>query len=551
MIKNYFALYHLTLELKELFEGAYIFECYSQQKNELRVTLCREKKMWSLVLTSAHPKLGLCFFDYSPRQRKQLANLFPKVNDCQILKIELSACERIITFSLESDLALSFQLYSAETNCFLLENGLIREAFKSAEKYIGKTLEERNNVPVMQNLERMALDPQFFAQQLQKVYGEEKPESLQQFLPGFDRQLQKKLLQQAQTYANESSWPVAVSEALQAMFYELIDPLPTIFYKQGEAIKFSILPEPELDFEQKQTFESINEALKQYSRHIYHQENVGSDIHELKRKLEKLLQKKHKQLREMMAGVEVDRSAEYEHLGQLILANAHYAKKGQSILQAEDFQEMPISKITIKLDPAKSVYENADVYFQKAKKNRQKQVVLKERLTQAQEELKNMEQMHFELLPLEQAKTFKTWKIKWKAPLQNYGLIAKDATKGEGLFRTFQLSDAAELWVGKNAKSNQLLTFKYAKPNDTWLHARGVSGSHCVIKARGVCTKSDIEQAAEIAAFYSAAKTSEFVPVMVTQKKFVRQKKGAPPGMVSVTKEEVMMVRPYRFSQDP
>jgi predicted ribosome quality control (RQC) complex YloA/Tae2 family protein len=103
------------------------------------------------------------------------------------------------------------------------------------------------------------------------------------------------------------------------------------------------------------------------------------------------------------------------------------------------------------------------------------------------------------------------------------------------------------LYVGKNAKNNDELTMKFAKPNDIWLHARGVGGSHCVIRVDGSePSKSIIKEAAAIAAFYSKAKTSNLAPVAYTYKKYVTKPKGANPGAVVVRREEVVLVEPYK-----
>lgn len=100
--------------------------------------------------------------------------------------------------------------------------------------------------------------------------------------------------------------------------------------------------------------------------------------------------------------------------------------------------------------------------------------------------------------------------------------------------------------VGKSAANNDELTMKFAKPNDIWLHARGTSGSHVVLKmhTNDKPPKYILEQAAQIAAYYSGARNAKHVPVIYTYKKYVRKPKGANPGSVVVTKEDVIIVEP-------
>ena len=119
----------------------------------------------------------------------------------------------------------------------------------------------------------------------------------------------------------------------------------------------------------------------------------------------------------------------------------------------------------------------------------------------------------------------------------------------ETKFRKFQLGEGYVLYVGKNAANNDELTMRFAKPNDIWLHARGSSGSHCVIKSESgkkdeKVPKTILKAAAEIAAFYSGAKNAKYTPVCYTQKKYVHKPKGANVGAVTLQREDIIMVEP-------
>jgi predicted ribosome quality control (RQC) complex YloA/Tae2 family protein len=103
-----------------------------------------------------------------------------------------------------------------------------------------------------------------------------------------------------------------------------------------------------------------------------------------------------------------------------------------------------------------------------------------------------------------------------------------------------------EIWVGKNAANNDILTQKYSHKNDLWLHAKGVTGSHTSIKHKaGKSIPSQVlTVAAQIAAYYSKHKGNTLAPVCFTLKKFVRKPKGFEPGQVVMDREEVIMVEP-------
>ncbi|MEK6571387.1 MAG: NFACT RNA binding domain-containing protein, partial [Bacteroidota bacterium] len=111
----------------------------------------------------------------------------------------------------------------------------------------------------------------------------------------------------------------------------------------------------------------------------------------------------------------------------------------------------------------------------------------------------------------------------------------------------FTVTGGFEVWAGKSSENNDLLTMKYAKPNDLWFHARGGSGSHVVLKVgtgSGNPSKEAIEKAASIAAYYSKMKNATMVPVAYCERKYVRKSKGAPAGTVSLQHEKVLFVEP-------
>ncbi|MCB9205734.1 MAG: DUF814 domain-containing protein [Ignavibacteriales bacterium] len=97
------------------------------------------------------------------------------------------------------------------------------------------------------------------------------------------------------------------------------------------------------------------------------------------------------------------------------------------------------------------------------------------------------------------------------------------------------------------AKSNDYSFVKFAKQNDYWFHARGLPGSHVVIRVDNVkegIPKDIIKKGASLAAYYSKAKTAGTAPVSYTLAKFVYKKKGMEPGKVFLTKESTLLVKP-------
>ena len=115
-------------------------------------------------------------------------------------------------------------------------------------------------------------------------------------------------------------------------------------------------------------------------------------------------------------------------------------------------------------------------------------------------------------------------------------------------FHEFEF-DGFKIRVGKNSKNNDKLTFGNAYKEDLWLHVKDAKGSHVLLKYRSdrKFSKIAIEKAAQLAAYYSKRSTEGLVPVIYTPKKYIRKRKGDPPGLVVVDKEEVLLVEPEKW----
>lgn len=119
------------------------------------------------------------------------------------------------------------------------------------------------------------------------------------------------------------------------------------------------------------------------------------------------------------------------------------------------------------------------------------------------------------------------------------------ASKGRPYRRV--LVEGFEVLIGRSASDNDALTFRVARPFDTWLHvAGGTPGSHVIIRnpERAPLPKSVIEQAASHAAWYSKARAGGSVEVHHCKVADVRKPRGAPAGQVQLERHSRIKVRP-------
>jgi len=219
-----------------------------------------------------------------------------------------------------------------------------------------------------------------------------------------------------------------------------------------------------------------------------------------------------------------------EEIGHIIMANLHELTSVPPSVELFDFYRN--KTITIKLKTDLSAAENAAYYYRRAK-NKQLEINQHENKLQAYEEKRI--QLEHQLKLVQEATQLKA--------LKNFD---KQTQKEQPFpFRRFMI-EGFEVWVGKNANNNDLLTQKHAHKNDWWLHAKDVTGSHVIIKHKSgkKLPESVLLSAAGIAAYYSKHKGNSLAPVSYTLKKFVRKPKGFAPGQVVLDREEVMMVEP-------
>ncbi len=235
---------------------------------------------------------------------------------------------------------------------------------------------------------------------------------------------------------------------------------------------------------------------------------------------------------------------QYKKYGELIQINIGSMKKGLEKIELDDIYNDANLKITIKLDPAKTPAANAEVYFKKHRKGREGLELMKRRLEISQEELKNNQ-----IISAELEDNFENASQKYKQELDS--LFPKEQTKQVQPvrlpYKEYQLSTGLTIFVGRDGSDNDRTTFEFAKPYELWFHAQQCPGSHVVIKFPNknfVPSKLEIEQTAAVAAFYSKARKNSLVPVIYTEKKYVRKPRKAKAGLVIVEREKSVLVEP-------
>lgn len=235
---------------------------------------------------------------------------------------------------------------------------------------------------------------------------------------------------------------------------------------------------------------------------------------------------------------------DYARYGELIKANLGSIKKGADRITVVDYFDETLPEVTLPLDTTKSAQGNMDDYFRKHRKYLTADRELKPRIEHAEHEL---DTLRIELKAIEEGT--------WTPPAASSATTARavrTAPRGipesggqrRGPFRRFVSTDGLPIFVGRNARENDELTFRLAKSDDLWLHARGTPGSHVVVRLeKGAEPPAEtVRDAATLALLYSDLKKSGKGDVIYTKRKWVKKAKGQAPGAVVVTQEKSLHV---------
>ncbi len=310
---------------------------------------------------------------------------------------------------------------------------------------------------------------------------------------------------------------------------------PNIVYKEGKAADFSCF---ELDIYKgydRQGFASISETVERF----YHEKDQkdrmkqkSGDIHKI---ITNRLDRCHKKL-EILSGElqEAADSEKYKIYGDLIMSNIYDLQKGQEKTRLQNYYSPDGEYIEIKMDTQLTPSANAQRYYKHY--NKSKNAINKINV-QIEENKQEIMYLETQLDNLDKCtEELELEEIRNELAEQGY-IKAKKAAKNKKVKASnpmrFISSTGFEIYVGKNNVQNDYLTLKFAVNQDIWLHTKDIPGSHVIIKTEGKdVDDSTLQEAANLAAFYSKGKMSSKVPVDYTRRKNVKKPNGAKPGMV-------------------
>lgn len=311
---------------------------------------------------------------------------------------------------------------------------------------------------------------------------------------------------------------------------------PNIVYRKEEALEFSSVELFSYNGEEykKYSYDSVSKMLYDFysSREAFVlNRQKSSDLRRIvNTALERASKKYDLQEKQLQ---DADKKDIYRVYGDLLNTYGYSLKGGESSFTTENFYD-DNKEITIPLDKNESAKENAKKYYDKYAKLSRTTKALSEEIVNTKNDIEHLLSIQTALDVSSDDESLS----QIRQELVDFGYIKKHSSRKQKKSTShpyhYISTDGYDIYVGKNNYQNEELTFKVATGNDWWFHAKGIPGSHVILKSNNEEDLPDrvYEEAAALAAFYSKAKDSEKVEVDYIQKKNIKKVAGAAPGFV-------------------
>ena len=307
---------------------------------------------------------------------------------------------------------------------------------------------------------------------------------------------------------------------------------PVIYFEGNNPKEFSALPLTHFQNLEKKEYGSISEVLSTYyatRNTLVRIRQKSADLrHIVQTALERNRKKYELQSRQLKNTENRDL---YKVYGELINAYGYQLPEGSKELTALNYYTG--EEITIPLDPVKTPQENAQKYFARYNKQKRTYEALTELISETGDEIRYLESVESAL----DIALYEEDLTQIKEELSQAGYIRRRQQKKKAKILSRPLhyvsSDGYHMYVGKNNLQNEELTFHFASGNDWWFHAKGVPGSHVILKSGGdEVPDRTFEEAGRLAAYYSKNRGSEKAEIDYIEKKHVKKVNGGRPGFV-------------------
>lgn len=563
---------NLAWELKERLTDGRIQKIYQPEGDALVLTVKNNRKNYRILL-SASPSLPLAYITEetgpNPMTAPNFCMLLRKhINGGRIVSITQPNMERILKFEIEhlnelGDLCIKFlivELMGKHSNIIFcqpdgtiidsikhvsLNMSSIREVLPGRRYFIPNTMDKKNPLDIDEVI--------FISGILKKPLSVGK--ALYTSLTGLSPLISEEICFRASIDSGRSASSLSEAEKLHlyGTFRRLMEDVaehrfsPVIIYRNKIPVEFSSIGLTCYSDCESQSFDSISDVLRTY----YAEKNAATRIrqksHDLRHVVNTALDRTRKkydlQLKQLK---DTDKREKYKIYGEMINTYGYGLDEGSKNLSCLNYYTNEV--IQVPLDPKLSPQENARKYFERYNKLKRTWEALTGLTEETHAELEHLDSVSTALdlaqtegdLAQIKEELVRAGYIKRHAGGKN---VKKQKLNSQPLH--YLSSDGYHIYVGKNNLQNEELTFKFANGGDWWFHAKGIPGSHVIVKSQGEeLPDHTFEEAARLAAYYSKNRDSEKVEIDYIQRKYVKKPPAARPGFVIYHTNYSMMISP-------
>lgn len=289
-------------------------------------------------------------------------------------------------------------------------------------------------------------------------------------------------------------------------------------------------------------FSSLSDLLDTYYKDKAERDRVKQQASELIRRVENELQKnRHKLKKQEKELLATDNAEEFRQKGELLTTFLHQVPNDQDQVILDNYYTN--QPITIALDKALTPNQNAQRYFKRYQKLKEAVKYLTDLIEETKATILYLESVE---TVLNQAGLEEIAEI--REELIQTGFIRRrqrEKIQKRKKPEQYLASDGKTIiYVGRNNLQNEELTFKMARKEELWFHAKDIPGSHVVISGNLDPSDEIKTDAAELAAFFSQGRLSNLVQVDMIEVKKLNKPTGGKPGFVTYTGQKTLRVTP-------
>ena len=552
---------NLRKELAESLIGGRINKIYQPEKDEIHLIIKNQRQTYRLLL-SASASLPLIYLTEKPKSNPMTAPNFcmllrKYLMNGKILDVTQPGLERILVLHIEhvdemGDLCvkkLIIEIMGKHSNIiFVSPEDKIIDSIKHVSFQVSSVREvlPGRDYLLPPNQDKLSIfditKESFIRQCFSKNFSLEK--AIYTSFQGISPVMARELIHQAGLDYSISAGSLLEYE--QDALYQSVLALkakleqesftPTIVLHEGQAVEFASFPLAHYGNVVYRIFESISSLLEEYYALKESTSRIRQKSSDLRKiittALERNLKKHDLQYRQLE---DTEKREKYKIYGELLHTYGYNLEPGAKSLTCINYYDN--EEITIPLDKDKTAMENAASYFNRYNKLKRTYEALSELILETKSQIDHLESI---LTSLDMA-TSETDLTEIKEELIEYGYMkrkggknSKREKKEKGKPLHYISSDGFHMYVGKNNYQNEELTFKFANGKDMWFHAKGMAGSHVIVKLEMADELPDrtYEEAGRLAAYYSKGRQAPKVEIDYTERRNLKKPPKANPGFV-------------------